>query len=121
MSRASVDAAIGTILSAIESKQVTCLGSNNRYAQILPTHDEVPNGSVAVKPNLVRDIDITVALPGTLDFAFRVDEIQSDEAKGWVLRVWVKEGGIDYQKAWGYGLGTDETMGWTVTNVGPND
>lgn len=121
MSLASVDVAIVPILAELKTKQDAAFAKNGKYAQLLPTHDEVPEIAVDIKASLVRDEDITPTLPAQLDFAFRVDEIDSDEACGWVLRVWAKEGEQVSQKVWGFGLGVSEATDWVATNVGPSE
>lgn len=119
MSRATVDATMSAILAELETKQAAAFLKNKKYAQLLPTHDETPESSVDVKVSLIRDEDIVPTLPAKLDFAIRVDEIESDKECGWVVRAWVKEDGTVYQKDWGYEFGESESQDWTITDIGP--
>ncbi len=121
MSRVTADAAMVSILLELEEKQDAAFIKNGKYAQLFPSHDETPEVATDIKITLVRDEDIKPTLPAKLDFAFRIDEIQSDEDCGWVCRVWVKEGGQVYQKALGFGLGISEAADWVATNVGPSE
>lgn len=123
MSRATTDVAIAPILAELTTKQDAALTKNKKYAQLYPSHDSVPEVATDVKVDLVRDEDITPTLPAKLDFAFRVDELQyPDNSCGWMLWVWVKEGGKLYVKTWGVGLDADKhPTEWTETTEGPND
>ena len=111
---------IALILTELITKQDAAYLKNGKYAQLLPSHDVVPDGETNVKVSTVRDEDIRPTVT-KLNFAFRVDEIASDDAWGWVLRAWTKKEGQVYTKAWGFALGIGETKDWAPTNIGPGD
>ena len=103
---AELDAQITSILSELQTKQGSAFTKNRKYAQLLRSHDSVPDGvSEDVKSGaaMVRDEDILPTLPAKLPFAFRVDEYVSSEGEGWVLGVWAIEEGVTYRKWYAYG------------------
>lgn len=119
MSRATIDAALATLWSVLQTKQAKYLARTGRYFQGIETHSVPPSAltapdRAALKPHYQSEgwVGCEITLPATMEFSLRVDQyVAPGNVPGWVAtvtgtingKIWTRskgEGPEDRDRPW---------------------